>query len=384
MSLAQTLFGRNFGGPTGMRWDFPSVTYSGESVDAEGALSLVPVFSAVSQIAGAVAMMPVKVYEREGDYRTKATDDHAWKLLHDEPNPEMAADEVQELIESHLDLWGNFFGWMVKDPDGLLEQLWPLSPSRVSVSRDEHGAREFWIEGERFTEDQILHIRGLSLDGLVGYSPIQLARNTLGVAKSQEKFQGKFLDGEGKPSVILSHPNKLQPDAAKRLKASWDAIKSGGTAVLEEGIEVERWTMPLEDAQFMESMSFTDKRIAQMFLLKPSRLGAKSGDSLTYATTESDAREFVTFTLGRRLQRIEGSFNRERSLFPDRSKYAEFERGALLQANQKERYEAYEIGTRAGFLTTEDIRPKENLPEREITAPAPPAPAPPSQPLPSE
>jgi HK97 family phage portal protein len=383
VSLAQRLFGRTFG-PTGMRWDFPSITYSGQSVDAEGALSLVPVFNAVSQIAGAVAMMPLLVYERRGEYRDRAEDDHAWRILHEEPNPEMAPDELWEILESHLDLWGNFYGYMVKDSDGLLEQLWPLSPSRVSVSRNEAGAREFWIEGEPFTEDTILHIRGLSLDGLVGYSPIQLARNSLGVAKAQEKFQGEFIGSEGKPSVILSHPNKLQPDAATRLKASWDSVKSGGTAVLEEGIKVERWTMPLEDAQFIEQMEFSDKRIAQMFLLQPGRLGAKSGDSLTYATTESEAREFVTFTLGRRLQRIEGSFNREKSLFPVRSKYAEFQRAALLQANQKERYEAYEIGTRAGFLTSEDIRPKENLPEREITAPPPPAPVPPSPPLPSE
>jgi HK97 family phage portal protein len=348
--------------PQSMPWFFSGRTYSGKKVSVDRALNLVPVYNAVSQIAGGVACLPLPVYKRAGDYRERVPDSPAWRLLHDEPNPDMAADEWGEITSSHIELWGNSFQYEVKDSQGRTIQLWPLAPDRVQVARDEKGRKLFYIEGEVFRDDTIVHIRGLSKDGLLGYSPVQLARHSIANAIAQEEFQGRFLKGDGKPAVLLRHPNELKPDAAKRLKASWDSIKSGDTAVLEENIEVERWTMPLEDAQFIEQMEFSDKRVAQMFLLPPGRLGAKSGDSLQYSTTESEALQFVTSTLQRRLRRIESVLNRRQGIFPDRREFCEYLIDALLRANLKERYQAYLIGKKAGFLTNEDIRPKENLP----------------------
>jgi HK97 family phage portal protein len=372
VSLLATALGTIYK-PRNVRLTWGGGTYSGKTVSVEKALGLVPVFNAVSQIAGAVGSLPLPVYERKGEERRRAEEHPAWRLVHDEPNPEMAADEVWEMVESHIDLWGNAFLYQVKRPgsEGLTEQLWPISPDRVQVARDEQGRRIFYIEGQVFREDTILHIRGLSLDGLVGYSPIQLARNALANAMSQEEFQGRFLKQDGKPAVLLRHPNELKPEAAERLKKSWDSIKSGGTAVLEEDIKVEPWTMPLEDAQFIEQMEFSDKRIAQMFLLQPGRLGAKTGDSLTYSTTESESLQFITYTLQRRVRRIESALRRDRSIFPGPGFFPEFLLDALLRANLKERYEAYKTGIDAGFLDAdEDVRPKENLPKRSTPPPS--------------
>jgi HK97 family phage portal protein len=362
--------------PRDFSWGWGGGTYSGKSVTVEKALGLVPVYNAVSQIAGAIGSLPLMVYQRDGDERRRAESHPTWKLLHEEPNPEMAADELWEMVESHLDLWGNAFLFKVHRPgtEGLTEQLWPISPDRVQVTRDDKNRRVFYIEGRVFGEDTILHIRGLSLDGLVGYSPIQLARNALANAMSQEEFQGRFLRSDGKPAVLLRHPNSLKPEAEERLKKSWDAAKAGGTVVLEEDINVERWTMPLEDAQFIEQMEFSDKRIAQMFLLQPRRLGAKSGDSLTYSTVESDSIDFITYTLQRRCRRIESAIRRDRSIFPGPDHYPEFLLDALLRANLKDRFEAWKTGIDAGFLDADqDVRPKENLPKRQ-SQPAPPAP----------
>lgn len=371
-----SLLGRALGPvfrPQGMGWIFSGSTYSGEKVTVDRALHLVPVYNAVSQIAGAVGSLPLPVYERDGEYRKRASGSPAWRLLHDEPNPDMASDEWAEITSSHIELWGNSYQYMVKDSRGEVIQLWPLAPERLQVTRDPDGRKLFLIEGEIFRDDTILHIRGLSSDGLLGYSPIQLARNAIANGLAQEKFQGRFLKADGKPSVLLRHPNDLKPEAAERLKSSWDSIKEGGTAVLEEGIEVERWTMPLEDAQFIEQMEFSDKRIAQIFLLPPGRLGAKSGASQQYSTVAMENLHFVTYTLQRRLRRIESALNRERGIFPDRSTFCEFLIDGLLRGDQKERYQAYLIGKKAGFLDVEDIRPKENLPRlEETTAPPPP------------
>lgn len=358
--------------PQGLPWFFSGRTYSGQKVSVDRALNLVPVYSAVSQIAGAVGSLPLMVYERDGDYRKKATDSSAWRLLHDEPNADMAADEWAEITSSHIELWGNSYQYMVRNSRGEVIQLWPLSPERLQVTRDTDGRKLFYIEGQVFRDDTILHIRGLSPDGLLGYSPIQLARNSIANAIAEEEFQGRFLKSDGRPAILLRHPNELKPEAAERLAKSWDSIKAGGTAVLEENIEVERWTMPLEDAQFIEQMEFSDKRVAQLFLLRPGRLGAKSGGSQQYSTVVMDNLDFATYTLQRRLRRIESALNREKGIFPDRKRFSEFLVDALLRADPKERFQTYLLGIKAGFLDPEgDVRPKENLPRRE-QPPAPP------------
>jgi HK97 family phage portal protein len=362
MSLFRTIFGPVYG-PRQYGWSWATQTYSGETVSVERSLGLVPIYNAVSQIAGGVATLPLVVYRREGQFRKPAEDDAAWALLNEQPNPEMAADEFWELAASHIELWGNAFIWKVPDPDlqAVAGQLWVIAPRRVKVSRELDGSRGFWIEGNKYTENEILHIRGLSLDGLVGYSPIQLHRNQIGITQAQERFQGSFLKNEGKPAVLLKHPNKLSPEAAERLKSNWESIKSGGTAVLEEGIEPSPWTMPLEDAQFIEQMEFSDKRVAQMFLVPPGRLGTKSGDSLTYKTTESENLQFVTYTLQRRLKRIESALGRDRAIITSPELSCEFLVDGLLRADLKSRYEAYERAVKSGFLTVDDVRAKENL-----------------------
>lgn len=342
-------------------------TASGRKVSVQTALGLVPVYSAVSLISSSVGSLPLIVYRRTaGGGRERATEHPSWLSLHSSPNEEMAADELWEIIISHLLLWGNAFLYKRMGVLGRVEELWPVEPSRVQVGRDRDGRRYFSVDGRGpFYADTILHIRGLSSDGLVGYSPIQIAKQAIANALAQEEFQGKFLSDEGRPSVILRHPNKLQGDAAKRLKASWDAIEAGGTAVLEEGTEVEKWTMPLEDAQFLESMQFSDLRIAQLFQLPPSKLGAKTGDSLTYSTTELAGIDLITYTLRRWLVRVEGALLRDPSLFPDpEGFFPEFLVEGLLRADANSRAAFYTaaLSKDTGWLTRAEVRRLENLP----------------------
>lgn len=341
-------------------------TASGRKVSVQTALGLVPVFSAVSLISSTVGSLPLIVYRRTPEGRERATGHRSWMLLHSSPNEEMAADELWEIITSHLLLWGNAFIYRKMGPLGRVEELWPVEPSRVQVGRDRDGRRYFSVDGKGpFYEDTILHIRGLSSDGLVGYSPIQIAKQAIANALAQEDFQGKFLSDQGRPSVILRHPNTLKVDAAKRLKASWDAIEAGGTAVLEEDTKVEKWTMPLEDAQFLESMQFSDLRIAQLFQLPPSKLGAKTGDSLTYSTTELAGIDLITYTLRRWLVRVEGALLRDPSLFPDPSGFfPEFLVEGLLRADANSRAAFYTqaLNAETGWLTRAEVRRLENMP----------------------
>jgi HK97 family phage portal protein len=348
--------------PQGSGSLFMRGTHSGKNVSVASAMGFAPVYSAVSQIAGAIGTLPAIVYKRDGGGRLRALDHRGWPLLHDEPNPEMAADEFYELTASHIELWGNAFIWKKRDSLGIVRELWPLSPRRVGVTRDANGARIFGVDGQPFGEDTILHIRGLSPDGLVGYSPIQLQRNAIANGMSMEEFQGKFVGQGGKPSVVLTHPNKLEGDAAARLKASWDNLRDGGTAVLEEGTSVERLTMSLVDSQFVDQMKYSDLRIAQIFQLPPGRLGAPTGDPMTYSTTEMEGLNFVTYTLQRRLKRIESAINRDPSIFTSRDYFVEFLVDALMRTDIRTRTQAYMLALKGGWMTKEEVRERENLP----------------------
>jgi HK97 family phage portal protein len=336
----------------------PGGTLIGKPVSVQNALGLVPIYSAIQLISGTVATMPLKVY-RTVNGETTETSGPVAELLHYQPNPEMAAEELWSIVTSHLLLWGNAFIYKKPGPLGVSE-LWPISPRRVSVARV-NSRRVFYVDGNAFSETEILHIRNLSEDGLVGYSPIQVNKQAIANALAQQRFVAEFLNEGGRPSVILRHPNQLSTDAAKRLKASWESVGSGGTAVLEEGVEVEKWTMPLADAQFVEQQQFSDLRIAQMFNLPPSKLGAKSGDSLTYSTTEQQAKAFLTDCLNPILVRIENSLRRDADILPV-DYQAEFLVEGILRPDTKTRFEAYKVALEAGFMTIDEVRLKENLP----------------------
>jgi len=346
-------------------------TASGRSVSIRNSMSLPAVFSAVSLISSSVGSLPLIVYRRldEGD-RERAPEHRTWRMLHDQFNDELGADEGWEMVTAHLLLWGNAFLFKLRDnPLDLVDGLWPLTPSRVQVARLRTGEKRFVIDGDvgtPYTEADILHIRGLGLDGLVGLSPVREAREALGVAQVQQEFQGRFLDAGGKPGVLLKHPNRLSDDAARRLERSFDNAQPGSAKLLEEGLEAEKWTMPLEDAQFLESMQFSDLRVAQIFNLPPHFLGAKTGDSLTYATTEGRGIDYVTYTLRRWLVRIEKSLRRDPSVFVQGDRFfAEFLTAALTRADIKTRYGAYAVGLTNGFLAVDEIRELENLPHRD-------------------
>lgn len=354
-------------------------TFSGQTVSVDNALQIVPFFSGVRLIAGSIGSLPMVVYRRTDRGRERASTHRTYPMLHTLPNPEMSADELWEMVGEHLLLWGNAFLYKERNSLGVVARLWPLKPSRVQVGRDSAGDRYFVVDGKTASpvdEQDILHIRAMSGDGLVGYSPVQLARNALANSLAQEEFQGRFLGQDGKPGVILRHPNTISPDAARRLKASWDAIKSGGTAVLEENIEVERWTMPLEDAQFLEQMQFSDLRISQILNLPPSFLGAKSGDSLTYSTTELQGIQYVTYTLRPMLTRIEGSLLRDPSIFLQGDRfYPEFLIDGLLRADSTARANFYEkaLSSDQGWMNRDEVRDRENLPSDPIGDPSEPA-----------
>jgi len=345
-------------------------TYSGKSVTVESSLQLVPVFAAVSRIAGSIGSLPLVVYRRLEQGRERATNHRTWRLLHDQPNSNMAADEVWELVATHLLLWGNAYLAKLRDGNGNVSELIPLRPNRVEPIAD-GGVRYFILDGkkeERHTDADVLHIRGLGTDGLVGLSPITQARQMLGSGMALEEFTSRFWANSANPGGVLKHPRNLSKEAQERLKASWrrqtgGVANAGEIAILEEDMSWEQVGMPARDAQFIETAQFSLSQIEMLFGLPPGTLGGTTGDSMTYSNTESKGIDFVRWTLRRWLVRIEGALLRDVSLFVQGDRfYPEFLVEGLLRADTKTRYEAYKTALNGErWLSVNEVRERENL-----------------------
>lgn len=383
---------------------YPRLNTTGQNVTVENAMELVPVYGAVSMLAGAIGSLPLKVY-RDAEPRTEAKTSRQWRLLHDQPNDEMAADEFWEIIAASLLLWGNAFVFKQRNGSGQVEALWPIRPSRVQVGResiDGQTVRFFRLDNNKTGyETDILQIRGLGTDGLVGLSPIQQARQQLAVDQAHQEFQGTFLKNGMFPSVVFTHPNTLSKEAKERLqddikdRSSW--LEAGFVPVLEEGSDLKNLTMPLADAQFVEQAGMADHRVAQLFGLVPPHQWGVAGQggkgSMTYQNSEFGGLEFVKWSVRRWLVRIEKSVARDPGIFPPPGPvlFPEFVVDALLRSDTLSRYQAYQIAIDSGFMTAgqvqalENIEPDDSVLEGEVmptelTPPVTPPALPPAQP----
>lgn len=346
-------------------------SYSGRSVGVDSSLNLVPVYSGVSLLAGAVGALPLMVYRRLEHGRERATNHWMWGLLHEQPNPVMAADEMWELVTGHLLLWGNAFIFKIGHPVYPVGELWPIRPSRVQVEIDrETGDRVYWVDGkDKYSDNDILHIRFLGTDGVVGLSPVQQARQMLGAQMEQQEFAGRFWANSTNLGGVLKHPNRISDEALRHIRDSWQhhhggVRNAGKPAILEEGMTWETTGMPLEDAQFIESRRFSLLETALMLRVPPKMLGASTGDSLTYTSSEWESLDFVRWSLRRILVRIEQSLLRDPDLFPQgRRFYPEFLVEAMLRGTSKERAEFYQyaLNSETGWMRRDEVRELENL-----------------------
>jgi HK97 family phage portal protein len=399
------------GQPVDTPWWFPAFmgaeSFTGKWVTVEQSLSLPTVYAAIRVLSDAVGTLPLLTYQRRDDgTRAKARQDQVYDLLSVEPNPEMTARDLWQLVTAHLNSWGDaFLGKQIRG--NRVKALWPIRPDLVDVAR-ERGQKVFYVRdingnyengGKPYTQADIIHIKALTLEGLRGASPIELAREAIGHGLALDEYANRFFSNGAVPRVALKHPGKLGDQAHDRLKADWKSKygglrKSNETAVLEEGMEVEVLSLPFEDAQFVEQQKFSVQQVSRIFRIKASMIDGSTGDSLTYKTVESDALHFVTWSLRPWLVAIEQALWRDKDLFPNRGLYPEFLVDALLRADTKTRYEAYQIGINSKFLKPSEARERENLepdPELDKAAAAPPpppvapAPAPPAgEPQPTE
>ena len=349
---------------------------SGKVVTERSAMQMTAVYSCVRILAEAIAGLPLHLYRyRDDGGKEKAIDHPLYLLLHDEPNPEMSSFVFRETLMTHLLLWGNAYAQIIRNGKGEVVALYPLMPNKMSVDRDSDG--HLYYTYQRSNEEaliaegtkavlspkDVLHIPGLGFDGLVGYSPIAMAKNAIGLAIATEEYGSKFFANGATPSGILEYPGTVKDP--EKVRDSWTRGFSGSgnahkVAVLEEGMKYTPISISPEQAQFLETRKFQINEIARIFRVPPHMVGDL--DKSSFSNIEQQSLEFVKYTLDPWVVRWEQSI--QRTLLQDEEKpryFVKFNLEGLLRGDYQSRMNGYATARQNGWMSANDIRELENL-----------------------
>ena len=351
-------------------------TTSGKAVTERSAMQMTAVYSCVRILAEAVAGLPLHLYKYNDDGgKEKAIDHPLYRLLHDEPNPEMSSFVFRETLMTHLLLWGNAYAQVIRNGKNEVVALYPLMPNKMSVDRDENGHLYYTyyrgpdeaIKNKEFAvtlqPSDVLHIPGLGFDGLVGYSPIAMAKNAIGMAIACEEYGAKFFANGAAPGGVLEHPGTIKDP--QRVRESWQSTFGGSgnankIAVLEEGMKYTPIGISPEQAQFLETRKFQINEIARIFRVPPHMVGDLEKSS--FSNIEQQSLEFVKYTLDPWVIRWEQSIQRALLSQGEKAEYfVKFNLEGLLRGDYQSRMNGYAIGRQNGWMSANDIRELENL-----------------------
>ena len=362
-------------------YDSPSYTYffgrsnAGKRVTDRTALQHIAVYACVRVLSEAIAQLPLHVYKYNDKGKERVPQHPLYFLLHDQPNPEMTSFVFRETLMSHLLIYGNAYAQIIRNGRGDVLGLYPLMPDKMKVDRDEKN-RLIYIYS-RYDEanpnlkeqgdiilyaDEILHIPGLGFDGLVGYSPIALAKNAIGISIACEDYGASFFGNNANPSGVLEHPGVIKnPD---KLRDAWHRAYGGRNAhkvaVLEEGVKFTPISIPNNEAQFLETRKFQIEEIARMYRVPLHMIGDL--DHATFSNVEHLSLDFVKYSLDPWIVRWEQGL--QKALLSDSEKgqyFIKFNVDGLLRGDYASRMQGYSIGIQNGFLCPNDVRELEDM-----------------------
>jgi len=344
---------------------------AGQWVTPETATGVAAVHACVQLIAETVASLPLAPYRRTEDGGKIVDNMHPlYRVLHDQANEAQTAMEFREQLIASCLLTGNGYALKELDGRGAVTQLLPLHPSHMRPVKLVNGRVRYEFtppQGgiQRYTQDEILHVRYRSTDGFTGLSPISIARQTIGVALAQQSFESAFYRNGATISGALKHPQRLTVDQITNLQSTFEENYSGASnafrmIILEEGMEFQAMGMSMLDAQFVESRKLTLEDVARIYRIPPPAIGILS--DATYSNITEQSRSLVMHTLRPWLVRLEQAMNAS-LLTQDgrRSHFIEHNAEGLLRGTQTDRYTAYQIGRQWGWLNVNEIRRRENL-----------------------
>lgn len=349
---------------------------SGQYVNEFSAMRVSAVYACVRILAESIAALPLHVYEYRNSGKERVVNHPLYFILHDAPNPEMTSFVFRETMMTHLLLWGNCYAQIIRDRGrgNCVMGLYPLLPNRMTVERDNDeivyrytpttAERQFDKSAQvTFQRHEVLHIPALGFNGLIGYSPIAMARNAIGVAIATEEFGAKFFENGARPSGILTHPGTLKDPS--KLRESWQQVyggseNTGKIAVLEEGVKYESISIPPDDAQFLDTRKFQINEIARIFRVPPHMLADL--ERATFSNITHQSLEFVMYSLMPWLIRWEQNLCKALLLPNERGRFfVKFSVEGLLRGDYETRMRGYQLAIQNGIMSVNEVRELEDF-----------------------
>lgn len=346
-------------------------TRAGVSVNETTALQISAVWAARRCISEDVAKIPVEVLERVSPSERRPVTDHpVHRLLNVAPSDEMGAMGFRETLTDHALGFGNGMAEIVRDPAGRPVALYPLSPRATTVRRvydrpDDRTGRIVYDHGsdrgaqQTLPAEDVLHVRGLGFDGLIGYGVIALARQSLGLTLAAEAFGASFFGNAARPSGVIEYPKGLGEQAVRNLRESFSELytrpeNAGKVAVLENGAKWVQTQVTPEDAQFLLTRTFQIPEVARWFRIAPHKIADLS--RATFSNIEQSSIDYVGDTLTGWFTRWEQEVARKLFSAAELSRLVlEHDEAELRRGDLKSRYDAYAQGRQWGWLSVNDV-----------------------------
>lgn len=342
---------------------------SGVRVDERAVLSLPATMQALRVLSGVFAATPRHYYRRDADGRTRLPEDAMSRLIHDAPNSYQTAFEFWELYKQDLLLAGNFYAYVSRDFRGQPVALTRLKPWTVKVAEYFDRSEGYTLfydatlpdgSSGRFPAREILHVRGMSRDGLVGMNPLRYMRDAFGGAIATADYAARYFESGARPSVVLTTEQRTSPEVRQEMRADWKRLYGGldgeKVAVLDQGVKPEFLSHDNQESQFVETRQFQVVDIARAWGVPPHLVFELS--RATFSNIEQQSLEFITYHLGPHYARLEQALTRA---FAAPGHYFEHLTDALVRGDLKSRMEAYWMQRQMGMVSADELRARENM-----------------------
>ena len=341
---------------------------AGIRITPETSLKSTVVLACARVLAESVAGLPLHLYRRTEGGREIAREQPLYKVIHQQPNNWQTSFEWREQSMLHVCLWGNAYSEIRSGAAGAVTELIPLHPSRMTVERLENGRLRYKYREPNgtetvYTQDQILHIRWMSGDGVTGMIPVDLAKDAVALARACELHGASYFGNGAMPGVVLETDQQLDQAAASTLRDNWErmhrgARKSHRTAVLMGGLKAHELTGTNQESQFLEARRFQVEEVCRLFRCPPHLVGDLTRSS--FSNIEQQSIDFVQHTLLPWLRRFESAFTRD-LIVDDSTFFAEFDTRGLLRGDASARASYYSTLWNLGVLSINEIRDAENM-----------------------
>lgn len=341
-------------------------TASGINITPESAMRAAAVWACVRALSEDIAKLPVILFRRLPGGGKERADDHPLMRVIRQPNRRHTPFEFMQIWTSAAIMRGNGFAWQERGEDGRAVAVWPLDPKQLEIRAGDDGDLVFFYGPKKvqlFGED-VLHLRDISLDGVLGLSAIGQHRETIGLTIAAETYGASFFGNNAAPRGAVKIPVPVGDQAVKMLRDSWERRHRGAEnahrlAVLDGGMEFQAIGLTNEDAQYLESRQFQSGEIARIFRVPPHKIGDLT--KATFSNIEHQALEYVSDSLMPWITRIEQRLDADLLMETEQNQYFfKFQVDGLLRGDMKTRYEAYAIGRNWGWLSANDVRAMEN------------------------